>query len=102
VIRSGLVAVQAAYGGPAAPYALSVHENPRAGRTLGLSPGAASALTGVAAALTVAPGSLRRSRKTWAKTGKWRYLVDPFNQRHAGMAERIGTRMGGILLGSLK
>lgn len=52
------VTVTLGYGGPAAPYALAVHENPRAGRTGGRSPSGAR-------------------YKTWAKTGQWKYLETP-------------------------
>jgi len=45
-------------GGPAAPYALSVHENPRSGKTGGLSP-------------------RKVQYKTWSKVGEWKYLENP-------------------------
>ena len=47
------------FGGPAARYALAVHENPRAGKTGGISPG----------------GSVRRFFST---VGQWKYLETPF------------------------
>lgn len=52
------VSVTLGYGGAAAPYALSVHENPRAGKTGGMSPGG-------------------KKYKRWAKTGEWKYLETP-------------------------
>jgi hypothetical protein len=47
--------VRVGYGGSAAPYAAAVHENPRAGKTGGVSPSG-------------------RRYKTWAKVGRWKYL----------------------------
>lgn len=47
------------FGGPAAPYALAVHENPRSGKTGGVTPG----------------GSVRRF---FAAVGQWKYLETPF------------------------
>lgn len=52
------VSVTLGYGGPAAPYALAVHENPRAGKTGGRSPSGAR-------------------YKHWAKVGGWKYLETP-------------------------
>lgn len=46
------------FGGPAAPYALSVHENPRAGKTGGISPSG-------------------KPYEHWARTGGWKYLEMP-------------------------
>lgn len=68
VVRSRSVTVQAAYGGPAAPYAARQHNE------LGY-------------------------RHT---VGKAMFLQDPFEARLPGMAQRIGTRMGGILIGGLR
>lgn len=49
------------YGGPSAPYAVKVHENPRSGKTGGVNP----------------DGS---KRKQWAKVGQWKYLEQPYNE----------------------
>ena len=38
-VQGGNMSVTLGYGGPAAPYAVVVHENPRAGKTGGRSPG---------------------------------------------------------------
>ena len=54
-----------------APYALSVHENPRSGRTGGVSPQG-------------------RRYRTWAQTGKWKYLEHPTMRAEPGFASRIG------------
>ncbi len=58
VVQGTSVSVTVSAGGPAAPYALSVHENPRAGKTGGLSPQG-------------------RKYKHWAKVGQWKYLETP-------------------------
>lgn len=68
VIRARTITVQAAYGGPAAPYALRQHEELEYRHTV----------------------------------GKARFLQDPFEARLNGMPERIGARMGGILIGGLR
>jgi len=68
------VTVQMGYGGPAAPYAIAVHENPRAGKTGGVSPRG-------------------QHYKTWAKTGKWKYLEDPVKVA----APRLPARLVGRL-----
>jgi hypothetical protein len=52
------ISVTVSAGGSAAPYALSVHENPRSGKTQGVSP------TG-------------RKYTHWAQTGQWKYLEIP-------------------------
>lgn len=58
-LEGGRVVISLGYGGPAAKYALAVHENPRAGKTGGISP------TGA------------RYRR-WSKVGEWKYLETPF------------------------
>jgi len=55
---SGRVTIKIGYGGSAAPYALAIHENPRAGKTRGESPSG-------------------KKYKTWAKVGEWKYLETP-------------------------
>lgn len=45
-------------GGPATPYALKVHENPRSGKTGGLSPSG-------------------KKYKRFSKVGQWKYLETP-------------------------
>ena len=66
----GIISVTAGYGGAAAPYALSVHENRRAGKTAGVSPSG-------------------QSYAHWAKVGQWKYLENPFKSRSRGMRRRI-------------
>jgi hypothetical protein len=58
-ITGTTVSVTLGYGGAAAPYARMVHENPRAGKTGGLSPSG-------------------MPYKTWAKVGQWKFLEIPF------------------------
>lgn len=74
VVAGTNVVVTAGFGGPAAPYALSVHENPRAGKTGGISP------------------SGRRYKK-WAMVGQWKYLETPFK----AIAPRAGERLRAAL-----
>lgn len=60
------------YGGAAAPYAFVVHENPRAGKTGGISPRG-------------------HPYKTWSKVGQYKYLEQPFNTWSAGLDARIAS-----------
>ena len=53
------VSVVVGFGGPAARYALAVHENPRSGKTGGLSPSG-------------------KKYRSWATVGQWQYLAQPF------------------------
>ncbi len=62
------------YGGAAAPYALSVHENPRSGKTGGVSPSG-------------------QQYKHWATVGQWKYLEQPFKTRTAGFSDRIAKTL---------
>jgi len=71
--------VVAGYGGAAAPYALRVHENPRAGKTGGVSPQG-------------------KKYKTWAGVGQWKYLETPFKERTSGFPERIADHIKKDLL----
>jgi|GEM_PF-2638308 len=76
----GTVLVELGYGGAAAPYAANVHENPRAGKTGGVSPRGA-------------PYSRTQGGKpTWSthSNGQWKYLEQPFNKQVPGMRARIG------------
>lgn len=57
-------------GGYSAPYAASVHENPRSGKTGGISP------------------SGRRYR-SWATVGQWKFLEIPFRKLVVGLRDRI-------------
>ena len=67
------------YGGAASPYALAVHENPRSGKTGGVSPSG-------------------KKYKHWAAVGEWKYLETPFKARVLGFADRIGAFLRARLL----
>lgn len=54
------VTVTLGFGGASASYALEVHENPRAGKTYGMSP----------SGFPYPPG-------TWSKVGQWKFLTEP-------------------------
>lgn len=58
VVSGNEVSVTMGFGGNAADYALSVHENPRSGKTGGQSPSGAR-------------------YPSWARTGQWKYLETP-------------------------
>lgn len=74
------VSVILGYGGAAAPYALAVHENPRAGKTGGLGP--VTFRSGVKSR-KVLPTAVKY--KHWARTGQWKFLSEPV-QRHLSRA----------------
>jgi len=86
----GVVFVDLGYGGAAAPYALAVHENPRAGKTGGVSP------QGVPYRTT------KQGKPTWSThpKGQWKYLEQPFKAAKVGLHKRIqafvraGVRVG--------
>ncbi len=73
---AGNVEIELGYGGAAAAYARVTHENPRAGKTGGVSPSG-------------------RPYKHWAKVGQWKYLEHPFLAAAKGMAERVAARVRG-------
>jgi hypothetical protein len=58
VVGGTKVSVSVSAGGPSAPYALSVHENPRSGQTGGVSPQG-------------------KKYKSWARVGGWKFLELP-------------------------
>lgn len=69
-----VISVEIGYGGPAAPYALAVHENPRAGKTGGFSPQG-------------------KPYKHWARVGSWKYLELPWKEAMAGLIERLEAKL---------
>ncbi len=71
--------VTVGYGGPAAPYALATHENPRSGRTGGIGPSG-------------------QKYKHWASIGQWKFLEQPFKERTAGFTDRIAASLRKTLL----
>lgn len=62
------------FGGASAPYAWATHENPRAGKTDGVSP------------------SGRRYKK-WAKVGHYKYLEQPLFAFAHGLPQRVFKRV---------
>lgn len=85
----GVWEVTLGFGGPAAAYALRVHENPRAGKTGGWGPGGPREI-----AFRVIRGKVRpigAQRKKWAKVGSAKYLERPFLERSATLAAEIST-----------
>lgn len=64
------VSVKLGYGGPAAPYAIYVHENPRAGKTGGVSP------SGVI-------------YKRYSKVGQWKYLETPVKRNSSNIVRKL-------------
>lgn len=68
------VAMVMGFGGPAAPYALSVHENPRSGKTGGVSPQG-------------------KKYKTWARVGQWKYLLIPVQNHAARLTEVVAEEV---------
>ena len=66
-ITAATILVRLGYGGPAAEYALAVHENPRAGKTGGISPQG-------------------KKYRAWSTVGQWKYLETPvkLNEPEAG------------------
>jgi len=57
--------------GYSAVYALRVHENPRAGKTGGVSPSGKRYTSGKT------ESGNKSTRRRWAQTGKWKFLEDP-------------------------
>lgn len=78
VRKRGDAEVTLGYGGPAAKYALSVHENPRSGKTGGVTPSGGR-------------------RTSWAKVGQWKYLEQPVLAAQKGMAVRLGATVAAML-----
>ncbi len=70
VLNGTETTVVLAYGGAASAYALLVHENPRAGKTGGLSPQG-------------------KSYKHWARVGSWKFLETPFKEAAGRLVERL-------------
>ena len=63
-INGTVVTVTVGAGGQAAPYALQVHENPRAGKTGGVSPSG-------------------KKYRYWSRVGEWKYLEKPAKEAAA-------------------
>lgn len=78
VVQGPSTTVALGFGGPDVPYALSVHENPRAGRTFGLGP-------------------LRHGKqviyKHYAQVGMWKYLELPWKASGAQLLEHLAESL---------
>lgn len=70
-IVGGKVSIELGYSGP---YAAKVHENPRAGKTGGVSPSG-------------------KKYSHWATTGEWKFLERPILEAVPGMASRLAERI---------
>jgi hypothetical protein len=68
------VAAVLGFGGPAAPYALAVHENPRSGKTGGISPQG-------------------KRYKHFARVGQWKYLETAVKNHAGRLAEVVATEV---------
>ena len=79
VIFGSRASVTLGYGGAAAPYAMYVHENPRSGKTGGVSP------------------SGQRYRH-WARRGEWKYLETPVK----ALAGRLRFYLARAISGAVK
>ena len=79
-IEGTTITVVFGYGGQAMPYAAAVHENPRAGRTGGVSP------TG------------RRYREgTYSTVGQYHFLSDAVRDLQSSYAQDVSTMMRALL-----
>lgn len=72
------IVLTAGYGGPAAPYALAVHENPRAGKTGGVSPSG-------------------HKYSSWSKVGGWKYLQLPVDKWRPKLHKALATVAAKVL-----
>lgn len=84
VVTRNTVTVTIAAGGAAAPYARAVHENPRSGRTGGVSPSG-------------------RRYKNYARVGQWKYLETPAIEaaygKQADLAAECGVELDRVIHG---
>lgn len=78
IVTGTTVTVRVVAGNSAYPYALAVHENPRAGKTGGLSPSG-------------------RPYRHWAQTGQWKYLETPALASAKGAAKWLANGARHIL-----
>lgn len=73
-ISDRTIEVVMGFGGSASAYALSVHENPRAGQTQGFAPSG-------------------QRYKRWSRVGQWKFLEQPFLARVSGLTDRLLERI---------
>ena len=76
-VKMNEVIIELGFGGPAAPYALVTHENPRAGKTEGVSP------QGHKYPRTQA------GKPTWATHGEWKYLETPLKKHQRDIEKNL-------------
>lgn len=79
------VIISLGYGGPAAPYALDVHENPRAGKTEGISP------QGYPYPTTMG------GKPTWATVGEWKYLEKPVKKHSDNIERKLFSKVDNLI-----
>lgn len=90
------VSVTLGFGGAAAPYALAVHENPRAGKTGGISPSGkpydpvAKRMRGYRRG----PIMALLGGKNWSGVGQWKYLETPLRAAVGRIRETLQTVAG--------
>lgn len=77
VVSGARIEVTFGYGGAASAYALSVHENPRSGRTGGITPSGSK-------------------RKHYARSGRWKYLEGPAYEAFPSSPTRMAASMRGM------
>ena len=81
VYAGSVVSVMLGYGNSSVRYAAKTHENPRSGKTGGVSP----------KGKPYAPG-------TWSRVGQWKFLELPIQKVLPVLPQRIAARMA-VLLG---
>lgn len=72
------ISVELGYGGPAQNYALRVHENPRAGQTMGYGPFRQRASYTLTKKGDRTVFRARYPEGTYSKVGQWKYLETPW------------------------
>lgn len=75
--------------GFSAVYALSVHENPRSGKTGGVSPSGREYTAGTL------PSGRKSTRKIWSTVGQWKFLETPLKERAKTILDIIRGEVGG-------
>ncbi len=82
---SGNFIVELSFGDTAVDYARVVHENPRAGKTMGVSPSGAPY------------PRTQGGKPTWSTVGQWKYLETPWKAHAPRVPEEIQRRVEGEL-----
>lgn len=76
--------------GYAAIYAARVHENPRAGKTGGVSPSGRKYLP------PLLPSGRRSTRIVWSRVGQWKFLETPFKRLARRMLQNLAKSTGKV------